>query len=375
MHSCACAALQPRIPIGEGFLHKDTFFEFPIDAKDPPGQIRCISTFSTPGDQTRLIAICDWTRAYFIDPANREIRLSIPFGASEGKPVPIDVNRDGSPEVFVRGDGFADVRLLNAEGRGLWRRPGSAYPDYALSAYTVSIGSTADLDRDGVPEFYLATSHGLECVAPDGETMWVAGPKNWYEWVDVYDPAGQEQPMVVALAILEGTPQRILEFRGRGGGLIKCLTPPGICRYRLLRWPTEDRPLRLLCDRGASLWDTSPGKIVLLDEDGRGVFAYRLPWWADCPCGVEGTLVRFAEDQPPYFAVLVRFRHFVRYSLLCVFALNGELVYQERLPRTIGLLATRLPGIAPDGEVLLVGDGEGKVSMYTLVPGHSSGPE
>jgi hypothetical protein len=51
------------------------------------------------------------------------------------------------------------------------------------------------------------------------------------------------------------------------------------------------------------------------------------------------------------------------YSTLCIFSPEKEIVYQELLNITTGLLAVKLP--SSDREILLVGDGPGKGNRYS----------
>ncbi len=182
-----------------------------------------------------------------------------------------------------------------------------------------------------------------------------------YWCVEVFNPRGKGEPQIVSFVALHGRgAPRFLEYRDQHGSLIRRDNVKSGSRFRLLRWPTKDKPMRIL--RGTST------AIYILDVDGKIFWKYDIPRCFGNGFRLEGTLVRFLDQEDPYLAILIGTRGAYRRTVLCIFSLDGELKYQEVLGATRGLLATRITGSSKWGETLLVGDGIGKVVSYVKLP-------
>jgi len=270
------------------------------------------------------------------------------------RPLLIDVDGDGSREIACRGGGFSDVALLDATGNVEWRIPGNYKRD--VTANSMAVG---DLDRDGTAELYVANTNGLQSLSADGSTRWRAGGEREIFWhVEVFDSNLPSTHQVVASVQPHGRHQpKYLDFFQSHGELVRRVMPGRpFTDFRLVRWQTTTAPMCILVRSGS--------KLALLNDEGAVIWEYHIPRKYGSGFGIEATLVRFSDNSDPCLAVLLGTRSAWRRSILCVFSLNGELLYQEILGETRGLLATRLEGASAKGQVLLTGNGVGTLVAY-----------
>lgn len=345
---------EKRVVVGAGVLTKSVFFRQDETAKPRMTYITEIAELGKAGKSAREIAVFDCGDFWLVDPHTRVARWVTSHRAAGGRPCLVDVDGDGTPEIVCRGGGFSDVGLLDSTGKLLWKKPGG----YTTES-TANWMSGGDLDRDGATEFYVAASDGLYSFAADGSRTWRVGRADEMYWgVELFDSKIVSERQIVASIQRRGRYQpRFLEFRDHHGNLMRRVKPARcIGRFRLLRWPIDAKPLRILARSGSA--------VVILDRDGLVVWEYKIPRKFGHGFGVEGAFVRFSDDEDPYLAVLLGGRAGWRRSVLCVFSLDGNLVYQEILAATTGMLATRLENAAAPGETLLIGDGKGKVVSY-----------
>jgi len=73
---------------------------------------------------------------------------------------------------------------------------------------------------------------------------------------------------------------------------------------------------------------------------------------------LQGTPVKFAEDREPYLAVLANYSLQSDKATLCIFSPEGNLVYEELLYETEGILAVKAK--SSKTEILLVGNSDGQ---------------
>lgn len=342
---------------GTGFLSRSVFLVHSAeDRQKKMNYVTAIQESQIVRGRVSQLAIFDQGRLFFVDPHTHTAkwRLNYKDAGYLSRPLLVDVDGDGTREIVCRGGGFSDVGLLDSAGKLLWKKSGSYTTE--STANSMSVG---DLDRDGAMEFYVAATDGLYSFAVDGSRIWRIGGENEVYWaVELFDSEVASERLIVANVQHRGRHQpRFLEFRDLQGNLMRRIRPARhINSFRVLRWPIGAKSLRILGRSGSAL--------VILDGDGEVVWEYKIPWKLSTGIGVEGTFVRFSNQEEPYLAVLLGTRASWRRSVLCLFSLDGNLVYQEILGQTEGLLAVRLEGASSPGDVLLVGDGIGKVVAY-----------
>jgi len=355
--SCVPHGLQEKATIvGTGFLSRSAFYEHRNSAAQKMNYITVIQESRKEDDRSLQLALFDQGGLWLVDPNTRIAHLALMYKDAGyfQRPKLVDVDGDGVREIVLRGGGFSAVGLLDNTGKLLWKRSGSYSGE--STANSMAVG---DLDRDGTMEFYIAATNGLYSLATDGSLRWHIGDTNEVYWhVEVFDSEVSSERQVVAIVQRRGRNQpRFLEFRDFQGSLnrrIEAQWP--IDSFRLMEWPTDAKRLRILARNGSAL--------AVLDRSGSVVWEYQIPKIFRMGIGVEGTIVQFANDEEPYLAVLLGTRAEWRRSILCVFTLDGKLVYQELLGATNGVLATQLDGTDGHGEVLLVGDGKGRIYSY-----------
>ena len=345
------------VRVGDGFLSKQLFFESPSPHEAGAWMVTDIAPVALGRNDQISVAFGFMGEVALVQSSTGRIHSVL---KTKGiAPVPIDLAGDGKPEVFCRGGGFSPVMLLEETGAVRWSFSGS----YSGSLVATG-GASADLDDDGSPEFYLTTNKGLRCVNSDGETLWVERSDCHYYHVEIFSPSPPLERQIVASGRGPRHHQGFIEFRNSTGGLLKRISlKRGPVSFDLVSWPEERNPLRIVRATGSALWELSRGKILVKDSDYDDHFTYNLPLGLDAGgLRAKATLLHLSDNEKPYLAILVFYKPTVGHSLLNLFTLGGELVYQEVLPPTRGLLAIRLPG--GDGEGLLVGDGPGRVAIY-----------
>ncbi len=244
--------------------------------------------------------------------------------------------------IIVRNDGGGNVGLMNGNGKVLWRKQSNAQ-------LIINNMDAADLDHDNIPEFYIATNKGLQRLNLRGKFVWQKG--DWVYDVEVLDPHHGGKPFIVT-AMYNGH----IQFRDASGEIAKELRPKVKVRnIEMIDWPSPGHILT-----------SSDSSIMILDLNGNIVFQYKLSpffsWKKYNIFMIGGTSVKFYRDKEPYLAVIAKLKASSGKSMLCVFSPEGDLVYKELVGVTMGIAAIKNPASA--NEILLVGDGPGKVFEY-----------
>jgi hypothetical protein len=352
------------VALGEGFLDKQLFFEFPEAMNPPVSSIRSLSEVRLGEKGTRAIAVLGYGRGYCLNPETGEVLESLTFEPTLGlmRAVTVDMDGHGTLGVLIRDLIFSEVQLVDRTGKEIWNRAEDS--DNALEFFDADVGNA---DKDGIPEFYVASTQGLYCLDPSGKTRWVVGQENDY-WSVAFDQGipGKEPPSLIAMGSYHGRPGSFTEQRSTNGDLVhhEGGRAPVLEPY-LLRWATDDHPLRLLdCGRAGRT-----GGLWILDERGRTVDYWPAvgAWLAKPDYLNAATFIQFEAQGPIYLAVLFGYTHEVKRSLLAVYSLDGLPVYKEWLPpHTMTLLTTCIERYSQSGEVLLVGGRGERVAVYTL---------
>jgi len=171
--------------------------------------------------------------------------------------------------------------------------------------------------------------------------------------VEVYDPANNQTPVIITI-----NHDRYIQFWNSEGEVIRNIKLK-VTAYNieLIDWPT---PGHFLVKSGSSFF--------ILDMDGNTVLEHKLSVFFSLEdyeiFTIRGTTVKFYENQNPYLAVVTKFRSSSGKSMLNIFAPDGKLVYKGLISVTTGVAAVHLP--SSKSEVLLVGDGPGKVNSYQI---------
>ncbi len=266
---------------------------------------------------------------------------SINFINNDGKPIFIGVTPryvklnktlDG---IMMGGGGFGDVGLLDMNGKLLWNfDPGFMSNPYKMIA--------ADLDNDELTEFYSVGNTGLYKLDIHGKVVWkIDGDM---EDISTYSNSMHD---IKSLIVLNSDGSFILI--SSSGKKIKKLD----FNSKYLSFATVDiNGTSLIVHR--SSFDT----IRVVNQNNGLFFDYtykKLPVYH----GPYATSVSF-DGITTYIAILMTSRNTVHKSVISIFSLNGELVYQSILNSGRGLASQFIN--KTNKQRLLVSDGH-KISV------------
>ena len=281
------------------------------------------------------IYVCTGCKLFIIDAKNQNSKKKIIFhdGAiCSLKQSVIFSNEYKQPIVMVWGPQFSvGLKKLNGETVWMYKPPSGA------SIYSMVSG---DLDNNGALEFYIATDQGLFMLDSKGNKIWEKGSLIH----DVTLFVSNNKSYIITI-----NNDNKVQHWSSNGAIIKEITPfRKINTVATIDWPQNECIL------------TFEGKdIVILNTDGESVFEYNLK---EEIYDIRWIKVKFFEDENPYIVMLSDFKSNTGKSLLCIFSSNGEVFYKETINTTLGLL--NLQTSKSNNEVLLVGDGPGKIYLY-----------
>lgn len=339
----SCDQLGVGIRTGENLFIKSLFFGGAF-----PGGIRTIQVGNFNLSADKEVIILSQQNCFILDMKTRKQRQEIKFNQRIGlRPEVLNIGKDGSVEIMLRGGGFGDVGLVNTHGEFIWK--------YKSTGTGPSM-TGGDLDRDGKIEFYVAEHDGLHKIDYSGKEIWKVD--NYLDQVSVYDPGDRGIPLIITRGY-DGK----LRFRDSSGSLVKEVVPEmETYDLEIVRWPDN---YNILTRNG--------NRIIVIDFNGKLVFQHELEkeWFTRFPFfrssfvifDIRGVSVKLDVNKKPYLAVITKFRSGVAKAMLNIFSHEGKLVYQELLNTTTGLSAIE----TDDGsESLLVGDGTENVWIYKM---------
>jgi len=283
---------------------------------------------------------------HIVDPISKDTKFKVKIDWSSGvlRPDVIFSDIDKQFKIMSRGT-VSDVGLMDNIGKPLW--------SYKPSGVIINTMAAGDLDRNGELEFYVATHGGLHQLNHLGKELWVIG--GFVHDVEVLYPGKDKIPLVVTINF-----DNQIQFRNYSGKLVRELNPRiQINDIELVEWPAPEHILT-----------RSDSSFYIMDWDGNIAFKHNLNRHI---YAIRGTSVHFKDNQDPYFAVVAKFSSTTGQAMLCIFSPDRKLFYKELINSTTGLLAISTP--RSKREVLLVGDGPGRVYKYILNEKEPSGSQ
>lgn len=314
-----------------------------------------LDEYRTTDPSLARIAILDSKNIWTCDKLSRSLeRLPVTHSCSLF-PALMNVDSDDAPEILCRGGGFSDVGLQDDTGTPLWSRSGSW-----AQLSTATRMSAADVDGDGIVEFYVAASDGLYRLDRNGTAIWVAKSPDWQYWgVEVWPAAPPAHGVIAAAALRKGAAEKTLEIYDPSGTVIRRIPSSAMRDYDEFRLTSKSGLVSDVRIVGRNAYN-----VGMLDLNGNAIWSYSLP--SDFGGhDLEVASVSFGGRTDPYIAVILGTKSTWRRSILCLFSTQGDLVYQEVMGYTRGILVTDWP--KTNGEqapVLLVGNGPGTVVKY-----------
>jgi uncharacterized RDD family membrane protein YckC len=241
-------------------------------------------------------------------------------------------------ELFNRKTAFIDHT-----GKTLWT--------YGGEKRAVDDTAVGDLDGNGKLEFAVGFNggDGIHLLDQSGKKLWEKSDGNvWH--VEIADINNNGN-----FKIVHSNAASEIIVRNKNGEVVSKSSPfQYMSDFSLVNWPNRTSRKVIL---------VSEAKFIkLLDFDGKVISSYPAP---KCYNRGEarGTVVNLKENQPPYFAVAVEFRHWER-TLLYVYNSAKELVYQENIPCSCASIAGLQKQNSKE-ESLLVGC-TGTIFQYNL---------
>lgn len=246
-------------------------------------------------------------------------------------------------DIMLGGGGFSDIGLVNEEGNLIWTfKPNPKLrPPKMLSA---------DLNGDGINEFYVADKKGLYQLNREGKILKKFSDDRILDINTIEYPDGA-RPLLIALNYFRNDCKfQLFDYDGK---IIREIIPEyKDYRFDVVNWPDKPRLLMGYPRR----------KIVLLDIDGKIVFEHKLenfPLYHK----PEGAVVKFRKDEMPYLAVSAKSRGGIL-TQLSIFSPAGRLVYQEVFRSKISMCVN--PYKNDKSEALLVAGAHNVVWEYSL---------
>lgn len=278
-----------------------------------------------------------------LNQASKSLDAAVSFKTKEGMldPEIIDNDGEGHFKVMLR-NGVDPVGIMDQNGNVVW----FYQPKTDLFISNMAAG---DLDRDGLTEFYVATSEGLHKLDHTGKEREQWAKELWIHDVESFVLTEGNTRMLVTTDDQKRV--RCYDYQGKLIREIKPRLKAQLYDIERCNWPT---PNHILTFADKSLF--------VIDLDGNVVLKHKLPLFI---MNIRGTAVRFNDNQEPWLAVIARGKTYSYRSMLCIFSPKGELAYEELVTMTTGIMAMPLDS-SSRREVLLVGDGQGAVYEYKL---------
>ncbi len=301
-----------------------------------------IDKINYPISSNSQLAVFDQFAVYVLDNMghlNKKINFKLPHGCLNAFLI-----KNGSQNSDLIGIRTSDrVFVLNHNGEEVWH--------YKLQEKSQFINdfTVGDLNNDGEVEFYIATSNGLLQLNLNGEKVWEK--TGWIRNV-LFLNEGKDKNNYIVSHIDDSR----LMFWNYEGKLLREVDPEvKFLHIELCDWPTDGH---FLVSRGSAFY--------VIDIKGAVVFNYKLGSFFDLSdyrvFSLKGASARLFQSQENYFAVITSSSSRYDRSTLMIFTQAGNLLYKEILHQTRGLMALPLGDFKRD--VLLVGDGAGKVYKY-----------
>ena len=317
----------------KNFLRKEIFFESPEMTS-----ITNIIQGNFDQDPDKKIGIFDQFSFYSVNrhsgATEKVVRFKWASGILRPDLVYIKTKKDQGYGFIAKGP-VSDIGLMNQMGEPIW-----VYKP--ANQEIINTMAAGDLDQNGVLEFYVATSRGLVKLNQSGIKFWEKS--GWVGDVDIFDTGTANKYLVVTI----NSDNRI-QFRNYMGELEKEFASPiQANKIQNVEWPT---PGHLLM--------TAANNIYILDFEGKIVFSHKLN--KDI-FAIRGTPIQFKHDEKISLALVAKFSSTTGKAMLCIFSSNGELIYEELINTTQGLLAMQTKTLGK--QILLVGNGPGKIYKY-----------
>lgn len=328
----------PRIQTGEGLLQKKVILD--------DSRLDDIRSITVRSDEPGFIFVgtggIAWTNPQGEVTKWQEFPV-VPFSGMMSNPRLLDVDGDGSLEVFDQGGvGWSEARITDLSGKTKW-----AFP----KKWGMNGATSGHLDADGKLDFVAAYNGGGGVSRFDntGKLLWNVSDGNvWH--IELLDVMGDATP-----EIIHSNAGGELVVRDATGTVLRKSNPPGyFSSFSVCKWPSPTTD---------SLVSSDAGHLYLTDRDGtsRTLPAPHVAGHGD-PLAAR---VKLPGRASAVLAVGITYSLWDR-SILLIYDDAEVLIYEEILDQPINSLATRRTGAGED-ESLLIGS-DGKVWEFSVQP-------
>ncbi len=283
----------------------------------------------SPGEDIGIL----WPTSLYIADSDGRVKSKIEFEWHEGIMDPrISIKKRGDFEIAVCSG--STYGALDKFGKPLWTYRQD------LSANGMAFG---DLDKDGRNEYCIAANE-LVCLDNNGQVIWKKAD-DYYSCVEfLISDAGSY--------IVTANHGSMVKFWDRDGKIIR-------------QWQSKTKLLEIhfvIWMNQINILTFSPDSIILMDLNGEELLRYEILESPTAIYGIKGCQVAFAENYN-CLSVLVKYASYTGKSMLFIFSPEKKIIYREMLRYSTGICNIKIP--SHKEEVLLVGDGAGKVNRYS----------
>ncbi len=236
-----------------------------------------------------------------------------------------------------RGSWAHDARLMDIEGRVLWRYGGSSGVDDMASG---------DVDGDGYPEYVVGFNGGggIHLLDQHGRKIWQFDDGNvWH--VEIGDIFGDGHNYIV-----HSNAGGEVTVRDISGKVISSAKPSAyFSSFSLIRWPDAAGSARLLYAEDNRIW--------ILDARGTVLAKFTAPGSGSLG-EARGAVLEYNKGK--VLGTVIDYKNWKR-TLLFIHDGNGNILYREILPESCKSIVI-IPG---EEKGFLIG-GEGRIIKYSL---------
>jgi hypothetical protein len=212
--------------------------------------------------------------------------------------------------IVAGGGGFSDVGLMNNKGELLWKYK----PDSKLHPFDME---GDDLNKDGIPEFYVGTHDGLHILDMNGKLV-KKTDSLWINDLEIGQYNGED--------VIIGLSRNVFYFWDYKGNLLKRIdVEENFSQFEIVDWPQKNH---FLTKKGSKIYLIDmEGNIIFEREIGRRIY------------DISGTAVFFDESRRTYLAIVADYSSRYNRSLLSIFSPDGKIIYKEIIGSTQAIIA------------------------------------
>ncbi len=314
-----------------------------------PGYIRNIQYLEIPNSQKKEIAILSQSdiirlnaddlttssKVSLVDKKNNRIWVGL-------NPYLIDIDNDGIYEIMEGGEGYGKIGILDSKGKRIWefKHDSNLHPNKMI---------VGDLNKDTIPEFYVADRSGLFQLNTKGQIVWKVGNDSILD-IDIISVNDLLPDIAVSI-----DHNNLIQFWDFQGKMLRKITPE----------VKIDRIVPILWSGAVHFLSKNYGNnaIIILNLDGKSVFKKNLSNFLAYHAQ-HAISVQFSPNKEPYLAIIAYSSSTIGTSQLTILNSSGIIIYQETIKGHSPLFAHSIPGVK--SQVLLIGEGTDKIYKYKL---------